>query len=310
MIKKNKFTYPSRDMIHTIQAYKWRNEAVELRGIVQIIHGMQEHMERYSEFAEFLCNNGFLVVGNDHLGHGGSATTEELGYFTKENADVVVVRDTHRLKKMTEADFPELPYFIIGHSMGSFILRKYLTMYGRGIQGAILCGTGTKPLFITGSGKFTAGFFGLFGKGRNYSKFIEKQSFSSYNKHISNPTSDNDWIVRNDEVLAAYNADPLCGFRFTTNGYQTLFSILHFVDKKKNLTVIPKELPLFIISGEEDPVGNYGNGPKEVYDVYKELGIEDVSIKLYKDMRHEILNDIERDKVYDDVLNWLANHIE
>lgn len=131
MVTKSRFTYLSRDGIHKCQAYKWQNDNVPVKGILQIIHGMQEHMERYDEFASFMCDNGFIVVGNDHLGHGLTVLSEELGYFAKDNADVIVVRDVHRLKKMTEGEYPGLPYFILGHSMGSFIARKYLTMYGK-----------------------------------------------------------------------------------------------------------------------------------------------------------------------------------
>lgn len=310
MVNKTKFTYLSRDGIHNIQAYKWQIDDVPVRGILQIVHGMQEHMERYNEFAEFMCNNGFIVVGNDHLGHGLTATSpKELGYFTKDSADMVVIRDVHRLKKLTEAEHPGHPYFILGHSMGSFITRKYLTMYGKGIEGAIICGTGTKPAIVTRTGMITSKLLGCFAKGYNESKFIEKNSFGSYNKHFKDSPYSNAWVVRNDEVLKKYNEDPFCTFKFKTNGYHTLFSILNFADKEKNLTTIPKELPIMVISGSEDPVGNYGKCPQKVYEMYKHLGIQDVSLKIYDGMRHEILNDIDRKLVYDDILNWIDSHI-
>lgn len=309
MVTKSRFTYLSRDGIHKCQAYKWQNDNVPVKGIFQIIHGMQEHMERYDEFASFMCDNGFIVVGNDHLGHGLTVSSEELGYFAKDNADVIVVRDVHRLKKMTEGEYPGLPYFILGHSMGSFIARKYLTMYGKGIRGAIICGTGTKPAIVTGFGKIVSSISGIFSKGHNKSGLIDRLSFGGYNKKIANPTGKNDWVVRNDDVLKKYNEDPLCGFPFTSNGFKTLFSILHYVDNPKNLVSIPKSLPIFVIAGMCDPVGNYGKGPKKVYDTYKHIGISDVSLKLYPDMRHEILNDIDRNIVYEDVLKWINSRI-
>lgn len=182
MVTKSRFTYLSRDGIHKCQAYKWQNDNVPVKGILQIIHGMQEHMERYDEFASFMCDNGFIVVGNDHLGHGLTVLSEELGYFAKDNADVIVVRDVHRLKKMTEGEYPGLPYFILGHSMGSFIARKYLTMYGKGIRGAIICGTGTKPAIVTGFGKILSSISGIFSKGHNKSGLIDRLSFGGYNK--------------------------------------------------------------------------------------------------------------------------------
>lgn len=311
MVNKINFKYPSRDGIHNCQAYKWQSTNIPVRGIVQIVHGMQEHMSRYDGFAEFLCNNGFLVVGNDHLGHGCTVSDEsEFGYFAKDYADIIVVRDVHRLKKMTESENPGLPYFILGHSMGSFIARKYITMYKKGISGVILCGTGYKPGIVTATAIFLSKILGAFSKGHNESRFLEKISFGSYNNRITNPSDSREWLVRNENVLTNYNNDSLCGFKFTVNGYKTLFSLLHFVDKEKNLTDIPKELPIFIISGMEDPVGDYGKGPKNVYDTYKKIGIKDVSIKLYEDIRHEILNDMECERVYKDILNWIEEHIK
>ena len=138
---------------------------------------------------------------------------------------------------------------------------------------------------------------------------LHKDSFGGYNKKIANPTGKNDWVVRNDDVLKKYNEDSLCGFPFTSNGFKTLFSILHYVDNPKNLVSIPKSLPIFVIAGMCDPVGNYGKGPKKVYDTYKHIGISDVSLKLYPDMRHEILNDIDRNIVYEDVLKWINSRI-
>ena len=308
MINKSKFTYQSRDGIHNIMAYKWHEDSVPVRGIIQIVHGMQEHMERYDEFASFLCSNGFIVVGNDHLGHGLSAGEGEYGYFCTKDARTVVTRDVHRLKKMITKEYPGLPCFLLGHSMGSFILRKYLTMYGTGIDGAIICGTGFKPAIVTSLGKFTATFTGLFSKGKNYSRFIEKTAFGSYNKRFKEENNPSSWVVRNEDVMSVYKNDPLCTFRFTTNGFHTLFSLLGHVDRQKNINTVPTELPVLFLAGSNDPVGNYGKGVTEVYNRFKKAGINDVSLKIYPDMRHEILNDIDRKMVYSDILDWINEH--
>ena len=310
MVTKSRFTYLSRDGIHKCQAYKWQNDNVPVKGILQIIHGMQEHMERYDEFASFMCDNGFIVVGNDHLGHGLTVLSEELGYFAKDNADVIVVRDVHRLKKMTEGEYPGLPYFILGHSMGSFIFRKYLTMYGTGIDGAIVMGTGVMPSFVTGFGIFLTNFLRLFRGDRYKSAFIDKLAFGSYNKRIPDAESPSDWLSRDRDIIDKYRDDPYCTFTFSLNGYRTLFKLLKFVCKERNLTSIPHDLPILVTAGCEDPVGNYGKGPSAVYTQYKKLGITDVTLKLYPDMRHEILNEKDRDVVYNDILAWIEAHMK
>ncbi len=302
------YSYASRDGVTTIKGYSWCPDNGQIRGCVQIVHGMQEYIGRYRDFIEYLTSKGFLVFGNDMLGHGNSAPNEnELGYFCKNDPSTVIVRDAHRLKKMIQDQHPGVPFYILGHSMGSFLTRKYLTIYGTGIRGAIICGTGTAPASVTGIGNFTASLLTLFRGDHHRSKFISNIAFGGYLKRIENPRTPVDWLTKDEAIVDKYLNDPLCTFMFTTNGFKTLFTLLSFVCKKKNLTTIPKELPIYIIAGEEDPVGNYGEGPKAVYEQYKELGIAEVDLKLYPGMRHEILNEIGKEEVWSDVAAWLAS---
>ena len=307
-IKKN-FTFPSRDGITNCVAYSWEPEDGQIKAVFQIIHGMNEYLDRYDDFAEFLTQHGFLVVGEDHLGHGKTSLKEDLGYFCKEHPETVVVRDAHRLKKITQEKYPGIPYFIMGHSMGSFIMRKYLAMYGKGIDGSIVMGTGVMPGAVTGMGIFLCNLIGLFRGERHISKLIYKIAFGSYNKHIEKVRTPQDWLTRDEAIVDKYRNDPLCMFQFTLNGYKTLFKILSYVCKEKNLTAIPDTLPILVTAGEADPVGNYGKGPTAVYEQYRKLGIKDVELKLYPECRHEILNELNRKDVYNDILSWVEKHL-
>lgn len=309
MSVKKEFSFPSRDGINTCHACSWEPDNGNIRAVFQIVHGMQEYIERYNAFAEFLASNGFLVVGEDHLGHGHTAATEkDLGYFTKDHPETVIVRDVHRLKKMTQEKYPGIPYFILGHSMGSFILRKYLTMYGNGIDGAIIAGTGVMPAIVTGLAIFLTNVEKVFFGDRHISPLIDKIAFGGYNKKIKDAKSPSDWICSDRAVVRKYDQDSLCTFKFSVNAYRTLFKILNFVCRNKNLVTVPKELPILILSGDEDPVGAYGKGPKTVYEQYVKIGITDIGIKLYPGMRHEILNEKGNSEVYLDILNWTEKH--
>ena len=309
MSVKKEFSFPSRDGINTCHACSWEPDNGNIRAVFQIVHGMQEYIERYNAFAEFLASNGFLVVGEDHLGHGHTAATEkDLGYFTKDHPETVIVRDVHRLKKMTQEKYPGIPYFILGHSMGSFILRKYLTMYGNGIDGAIIAGTGVMPAIVTGLAIFLTNVEKVFFGDRHISPLIDKIAFGGYNKKIKDAKSPSDWICSDRAVVRKYDQDSLCTFKFSVNAYRTLFKILNFVCRNKNLVTVPKELPILILSGDEDPVGAYGKGPQTVYEQYVKIGITDLGLTLYPGMRHEILNEKGNSEVYSDILNWTEKH--
>ncbi len=305
-MKREAFYFDSRDNQSKIHAVRYEPTEGEIKGVVQIIHGMAEYFERYEGFASFLVERGYVVTGSDHLGHGRSVGKDKCyGYFCENDSATVVVRDVHRLKKITQQLYPEAPYFIVGHSMGSFVLRNYISRYGTGIDGAVIMGTGVQPPIVLAMGKMLTKLILLF-KGPKYvSKFINRIAFGSYNKKISNLRTASDWLSLNEENVDRYNADPLCGFVFTTNGYLTLFNLIGGAQDKSKLENIPKALPILFVAGKEDPVGNYGKGVQQTYDTYKGLGITKIEIKLYENLRHEILNEKEADVVMEDIYQWI-----
>ncbi len=310
MVKKQDFYFDSRDREHKIHAVRWIPEAQGPVCIVQIVHGMAEYIDRYDEFASYLAEKGILVVGDDHLGHGKSVGQgQPYGYFCKEDAATVLVRDEHRLKKMTQEQYPDIPYIILGHSMGSFITRNYLLRYGTGIDGAVIVGTGMQSKATLLSARMLAGLQRIFCGPKHVSGLLNVAAFGAYNKRIEERKTLFDWLSRNEENVKRYIEDPLCGFTFTVNGFQTLFQLIWNLHDPKKLQEMPKRLPVLFVSGEEDPVGNYGQSVKQVCRSFQDLGMENVQIKLYPKDRHELLNEVDRQDVYADIYRWILQRI-
>ncbi len=305
MIQKKEFYYDSRDNIHKIYAVKWIPDN-EIKCVVQIIHGKAEHIERYDDFARYLAQNGFLVIGNDHLGHGKSVKNkEEYGYFCEKDAVTVLVRDVHRLKKIVQQENPGIPFYILGHSMGSFILRNYLFRYGKGIDGAIICGTASFTKAKILSGKALLHFIGIF-KGMNFhSKFFDKIVDSSNNARIVNARTPFDWLCTDEEIVNQYSNDDACGFVFTINGFLTLLQSVDNLNKKKYLALMPKSLPILFVAGTDDPIGNYTEGVKQAYRQFEKTGMTNLSLKFYDGFRHEILNEKDKLTVYQDIYDFI-----
>ena len=299
---KNEFYYPSRDGETKIHAIEWVPEG-EINAILQICHGMAEHIDRYHEFAEFLAKHGYYVVGNDHLGHGKSVTgPEKLGFFHEKDGNACVIADIQQLRIRTEKNYPKVPYFMLGHSMGSFLVRQYLGLYSGGLSGAIIMGTGEQSDIILGAGKLVCEMIALF-KGWNYrSRFVNGFVVGGYEKKIGAG-----WLSKNLENIKRYEEDPLCGFMFTVNAYFHMFSGMLKMNYQEHHSKITKILPLFFVAGKEDPVGNYGKGVEQVYKRYQKNGYRNVKIKLYENDRHEILNELDREVVFEDILNWLES---
>lgn len=309
-MKKEELYFDSRDGKSRIHAVRYTPEEGAPRGVVQIIHGMAEYAERYEAFAEYLTKKGFVVTGEDHLGHGKSVPGGgAYGYFCEQDPATVVVRDVHRLKKMTQSIYPGIPYIILGHSMGSFILRNYLCRYGTGIAAAVIVGTGMPPGWTVRCSKALAAVQKFLCGGRHVDRLINRAVFGRYNRRVENPRTPNDWISRSAENVERYNADPLCGFIFTVNGFQTLFELIARIQKKENLEKVPGDLPLLMLSGAEDPVGAYGEGVKRAYDSLKSAGVRDIRLKLYGEDRHEILNEPDRQQVMQDIYDWITDRL-
>ncbi len=310
-MKKEEFYYDSRDGISKIHAIRYTPDDGKVVGVYQIIHGMSEHYSRYEDIAEYLTGKGFVVTGEDHLGHGGSVGEKGMkGFFCKNDPATVVVRDVHRLKKMTQELYPGLPYFIMGHSMGSFIARNYIFRYGTGITGAVIMGTGNQSKALIAVSKFVAGFQKTFLGDRHPALFINNLAFGGYNKRIASPRTPFDWLSVNEENVDRYIEDPDCGFLFTVNGFRTLFELIGRLLNKKNLDMVPANLPVLFVSGEEDPVGEYGKGVIKARDALAAAGVKDITLKLYPGLRHEILNEDAKETVKEDIYNWLLQKMQ
>lgn len=299
---------PSNDGVHKLHVVVWQPDGAP-KAVLQLSHGMIEFIERYEGLAQYLNEQDILVIGNDHLGHGHTAgRDEDLGYFCPEHMSETVVKDLHTVTEYAKKEYPGIPYFLLGHSMGSFMARRYLMTYGDELTGAILCGTGEQTSATLFAGKTAAGILGAF-KGQRYrSEFIRKTSFKGYNDRFEKRT-ENDWLTKDQSIVDWYNDHKFCTFGFTINGYKTLFEVLTYIQKQENYNKIPKNLPVYMIAGEDDPVGNYGEGVKHIYQQYKDSGIKDISIKLYPNDRHEILNELDKETVYADVADWIAGHM-
>ena len=311
MIEKEEFYFASRDGEHKLHAVKWLPETGKPICILQIIHGMTEHIGRYEDFARFMAGKGVLVVGDDHLGHGLSVKDGELyGYFCKDDPATVLVRDEHRLKKMMQEQYPGVPYIILGHSMGSFILRNYLMRYGNGIDGAVIMGTGMQPKRAVQFGWLQASLLStLFGP-KYVCHGMDKALFGVYNlKFQAGPNDSGHWASVNPENVKDFQSDPLCNFVFTANGFQTLMRlILNLYDEKK-LAQMPKNLPILMVSGQDDPVGDFGKSVEKVFYSFEALGMEHVQLKLYPGDRHEILNEVDRQEVYGDIYRFVLQNV-
>lgn len=304
-MRKEEFTIDSRDGIHKLYSVKYLPDG-DPKGIVQIIHGMSEYMGRYEEFAKFLVEKGYVVTGEDHLGHGLSVPEGgTYGYFCSMDPATVLVRDVHRLKKTVQAQYPGVPYVILGHSMGSYILRNYLCRYGTGIQACIIMGTGMEKKasldFVRVLAKVIRTIYGE----KHLSPMLDKLVMGSYNKKIGNLRTESDWLTRDEEIVNKYRIDPLCGFPFTVNGYEALFELLNRLFQPENLSKLPAQLPTFMVSGTQDPVGAYGEGVKLAYESLKGAGMQKVELKLYPDDRHELLNELDKQQVMEDITAWL-----
>lgn len=308
---KKEFYFDSRDGKNKIHAVRWMPDSQDsVVCVVQIVHGMAEYAERYEEFAGFLTDRGIVVTGEDHLGHGRSVGEKgAYGYFCEQDPSTVLVRDVHRLKKMTQELYPDVPYVILGHSMGSFITRNYMCRYGTGIAAAVVMGTGMQPVAVLKLSKAIVQIQKVFCGSGHVSILMDRLAFGSYNRRIRNVRTSSDWLSRDDERVDRYIADPMCGFVFTVNGFGALFELISRLYRRESLEKIPRSLPVYMVSGTDDPVGGYGKGVRKAYASLKEAGLENIELKLYEGGRHELLNETNRAEVMQDIYGWLKRAV-
>lgn len=277
----------------------------DIKAILQISHGMCEYVLRYEDFARELCKRGFLVCGNDHIGHGYTAPSDELlGYTAESDGALIMVRDARMLSGIVRLRFPKLPFFLMGHSMGSFIARRYIEMYGKELTGAIIVGTGG-PESPTAMGKLLAKAI-IKVKGETHrSKLLDKIAFGSYNKKFKKEKDKNSWLTRDEEIRQRYAEDKFCSYKFTARGFYDLFDLLGSVSDKDWAKKLPKDLPVLLMSGDADPVGNYGKGVDKVYKRMVKAGMTDVTVRLYNGARHELFNETSRAEIIDHTVEWI-----
>ncbi len=306
MYKPEVFTIDSRDGKTQIHCEKVVPKG-EVRGILIVAHGMNEYFGRYHEMSEFLAEEGILVAGPDHLGHGHTAVNQgEQGYFADHDGATILVRDLHRVKKTIEAEYPMVPVFIMGHSMGSFIVRNYMTMYGRGVKGVILMGTGWRSVGEAKAGRILTTIIGKL-KGRHRrSGLLTMLTMKKY----ADGSSDGPlgWTCSIPEIRDEFAKDPLRGNEFTIGGYYDLLELVLRSEDLRRASMIPEELPVFLASGADDPVGDFGIGVEKVSRFYSDAGLKDVSIKLYPGNRHELYHDRARYSSFMDIIHFMESH--
>ena len=280
------------------------------KAVVQIAHGIAEHVERYDDFAAFLAEHGFAVVANDHLGHGKTAQTpEDLGFFADKDGWETVVADMRKIFDRTSKEHPGIPYFLFGHSMGSFLARSYLIRCGYGLRGVVLSGTGQQPAPVVAAG-LAIGSWEIRRHGARYrSDLLNNMAFGSYTRGITPLRTLSDWLSRDEAQVDRYVADPLCGFIPTAGLFRDMMHGIAFNQSARNLARMQKDLPVYFMSGDHDPVGANGKGVMKAYESFLRAGMSDATLRLYAGGRHEMLNEINRDEVYRDLLHWLESKL-
>ena len=308
-MKRKDYYMPSKDGIHRLHVVLWEPDT-EVKAVVQLSHGMVEMIDRYEDFARFLTQHGYAVIGNDHLGHGLTAGNDaDLGYFCPRHMSATVVADLHRVTRVAKKRYKDKPYFLLGHSMGSFMARRYIMTYGMDLDGAVICGTGSQCWLTLAAGTVVSNALRLVLGDRFRSKLLRMNAFGAYQKRILHPRTGSDWLTRDEAIVEFCVGNKYCNYSFTVNGYRTLFEVLLYIQKQQHVRRIPKELPLFFIAGGQDPVGHYGKDVPRVAASYERAGVEDISIKIYREDRHEVLNELDKDEVYADVLSWLEQKL-
>ena len=303
-------TYLSADGVTRVHYCVWSPVDVAPIGIIQLSHGMCEYVKRYDAWARRFCEAGFIFCGNDHLGHGNTAPDEAgLGYTAPRGGAMLLVEDCHTLTQLMREQYPELPLVLYGHSMGSFVARLYLTKYGDALSAAIISGTGGPGSPAALARSITHLIAALRGD-RHRSKLLTAVAFGGFNKRFQEENSALSWLSRDAETRKGYGADVFCRYIFTAAGYDTLFSLLQAVSRRDWAERVPKHLPMLLISGDADPVGNYGKGVKTVYERLLAAGCTRTALKLYKGARHEPHNELNRDEVYADLIDFIKGALQ
>lgn len=308
-MKKYTEKIASTDSKNNLNVIIWETEKEPI-GVLQIVHGMAEYIDRYDNFAKYMTEQGFNVIGHDHLGHGHSVSDEhDYGFFAEENGDKIIIEDMHSVTQYAREKWEELPNFILGHSMGSFCLRQYLTKYSNDVFGAVIMGTGWIPSAAALLGKTIATNTCKSKGSHTVNPLLIKLTLEPYNKPFAPARTNCDWLSRDEKQVDLYVNDKLCGFDFTAGAYKDFFTVLEKIAKNRQLIGMRKSLPILITSGSVDPVGGK-KACEKLNAQYKRCGIDDVTLKLWENDRHEILNELDKSDVYRYICNWLKSKIQ
>ena len=308
---KREFTFPSADGKTAIHAVEWLPEGAP-RAVLQIAHGVSEYVLRYEDFAGYLTERGFAVVGNDHLAHGLSVSDGAPRlYFGPKGSWNWVVEDMEQLRKLTHRQFPNLPYFLLGHSMGSFLTRTYLIRYPGTVKAAVIMGTGWQPQAAITGGLALANAIAAVSGENATSELVTELAFGSYNKLFAPNRTKVDWLSADESNVDDYIADPLCGADATVGLFRQMLHGIRFNQRQSHLRQMDREMPVLFVAGDKDPVGSCGKGVRQTYDAFRSAGMRDCTLKLYPGLRHEILN--EKAYTADITKNieaWLLSRLE
>ncbi len=309
MIIHNSFYFPSSDGKTTIHGEEWLPEGAP-KAVLQIAHGIAEYVHRYNDFAAFLAENGIAVVGEDHIGHGESvAKGAPHVYFAEKDGWNKVVADIHTLRNMYGEKYPDVPYFLMGHSMGSFLARTYLIKFPGDVDGAIIMGTGQQSPALIAGGKAIGKIIGKLNGFDKPHDIVTNLAFGSYTKGIENVRTPLDWLSVNEENVDRYIADPKCGEPATVGLFLDMLGGIDFIRRQENVDKMDVTKPVLFIAGEKDPVGDFGKGVKAAFATFDKAGVKDLSCKLYPGLRHEILNEDCGKNVYEYIYDWLLERI-
>ncbi len=286
----------------------WKPENGNIQFTVHILHGMAEHSARYDRFATYLTTLGGAVYAQDHRGHGKSAEEDDLGYFAPRNGWARVVQDTVEISQMIASAHPDMPHFLFGHSMGSFMARSVIIDHSCEYDGVILSGTAADKGMLAKVGRAIALIKSTFNGGKRPDPFLDTLSFGSFAKHFPDRKTEFDWLSKDEVEVDKYNDDPLCGFICTSRFFVDLLDGISLANDAEKATGIRKDLPIFLISGENDPVGDFGEGVKKVFEQYRSAGVEDLRMNLVLGGRHELLNETNYRDIYATIGTWITEH--
>lgn len=276
-------------------------EAKNPKAVIQFVHGMEEYKERYDAFAEYLCSKGFTCVTSDLRGHGKSAPL--LSHISNKKGDKLIIADQKEIRKYIKRTYKDLPLYLFGHSMGTIISRVLMQTDGSKYSKVALSGY-VNPNPVAGIGKFLTKCIACFKGPKGHSKFITGLAVGAFNKSIENPRTPLDWLSYNEENVDKYIADPLCGVEFTLGSYYALMALLAKMGKAKKYQSVKEDTPILLISGKDDPCTGFDKGRESSKALLEKVGYKQVEAVTLENMRHEILNEKENQKVYEELLKF------